>query len=124
MRNSEQVNWRINHLLPPHNLYSDAKHIPMSSQKPFHFHCSISDKYNSKLKEELHSEYVISIVVQQYLTVNSRQYYQWDSLVTCCLLSGSFDFGIQIPKIWVCLFYGLFLCHSFPNQCSKIKIQW
>ena len=35
------VNWRINKLLLPHNLYSGAKHIPLSSQRPFHFHCSI-----------------------------------------------------------------------------------
>ena len=31
------VNWRINKLLLPHNLYSGAKHIPLFSQRPFHF---------------------------------------------------------------------------------------
>ena len=25
----------------PHNLYSGAKHIPLFSQRPFHFHCSM-----------------------------------------------------------------------------------
>ena len=29
------VNWRINKLLLPHNLYSSAKHIPLLSQKAF-----------------------------------------------------------------------------------------
>ena len=33
------VNGRINKSLLPHNLYSDAIHIPLSSQRQFHFHC-------------------------------------------------------------------------------------
>ena len=31
----------MNKLLLPHYLYSNAKHIPLFSQRPFHFHCSI-----------------------------------------------------------------------------------
>ena len=30
----------ISNLLLPHNLYSGVKHIPLSSQRPFHFHYS------------------------------------------------------------------------------------
>ena len=47
------LNFRINNLLLPHNFYSGAKHNPLFSQKPFHFHCSISalwlwpDKHNT-----------------------------------------------------------------------------
>ena len=36
------VNWSMNKLLLSHNPYSGAKHIPLSSQMPFHFHCSFS----------------------------------------------------------------------------------
>ena len=35
------VNWRISKLFLPDNLYSGAKHIFLSSQKPSRFHCSI-----------------------------------------------------------------------------------
>ena len=37
------TDWRINKLLLPHNLnlFSGAKHILLSSQRPFHFLCSI-----------------------------------------------------------------------------------
>ena len=35
------VNWRIKKFLLPHNLYSGPKHIPLFSQRPFHFQCSI-----------------------------------------------------------------------------------
>ena len=31
------MNWRINKLLLPHNPYFGAKHIPLFSQRPFHF---------------------------------------------------------------------------------------
>ena len=41
------VNWRINKLLLPHNLYSAAKHFPLSSQRPFHFHCSVGTLFYS-----------------------------------------------------------------------------
>ena len=47
------VNWRINKLLLPHNLYSGAKHIPLSSQRPFHFHCSIGALFHSDLKKSI-----------------------------------------------------------------------
>ena len=46
------MNWRISNLLLPHNLCSGAKHVPLISQRPFHFHCSIGtlllcrDKHN------------------------------------------------------------------------------
>ena len=29
-------------MLLKHNLYSGAKHFPLFSQRPFHFHCSIA----------------------------------------------------------------------------------
>ena len=31
------LNWRINKLLLPHNLYSGTNNIPLFSQRPFHF---------------------------------------------------------------------------------------
>ena len=43
------VNWRINKLLLPHNLYFGAKHIPLLSQKVFVLLAPIfikPDKYN------------------------------------------------------------------------------
>ena len=54
-----KVNWRINSLLLPHNLYSGTKHIPLFSQRPFHFLYSLvpfsirSDKYNKVTKRIL-----------------------------------------------------------------------
>ena len=35
-----ELNWKINKLLLPHNLYSGAKHIPLFHKRPLHFHCS------------------------------------------------------------------------------------
>ena len=48
-----KVNWMINKLLLPHDLYSGAKHIPLSSQRPSQLIVLLapisfrSDKYNA-----------------------------------------------------------------------------
>ena len=68
------VNWRINKLRLPHSLYSGTKHIPLSSQRPFHFHCSYwrlfhSDQTNTKLYGVfLHNIDMLTKIVGAYLT--------------------------------------------------------
>ena len=42
------VNWSITKWLLQHNCYSDTKHIPLFSQRPFHFHCSIGTFYRDQ----------------------------------------------------------------------------
>ena len=61
------VYWRINKLLLPHKLYSGAKHITLSSQRFFHFHCSIgtlfhSDKTNTIIQLSLYNRCLVKVI--------------------------------------------------------------
>ena len=40
------LDWTINKLLLPHNLYSGTKNIPLFSQRPFYFYCCIGALFN------------------------------------------------------------------------------
>ena len=67
-------------LLLPHNLYSGAKHIPLSSQRPFHFNCYYWLHFNSnktntiqlqEQKNKLYKHFWVTELADSQISVTS-----------------------------------------------------
>ena len=66
------VDWRIKNLLLPHNLYSGAKHIPLSSQRPFSLSLLIGRLFIPT--REVQVPLVTSVIALLYILYN--KYFQ------------------------------------------------
>ena len=90
---------------PPHNIYSGAKLIPFSSQRPFHIHCSVGALFHSDQTNTIH---IIDfhIIACGYLVWLSHAWL-WYYKVT------SFPFQITYTFLF-----------QYSSACESSKVKW